>query len=276
MVPKKRTGLKKILRSVLRILVPVYVLLCVWVYTMLDDMIYYPVKLDDNSAIVKVYKQYEIMIESDGVELYGWFINRGMEKLIIYYGGNGEDISMGINEFKYNLKAFDQYSILLMNYRGYGKSHGEPSQDNLYNDAINVFDHICGEMKISPENVTVFGRSLGSSVAVYVASKREVGKVVLVTPFDSIRNLAKRSLPFLPMRLLVREPYDSSAYAREVEVPSLILIGGQDNMIPLKNSMNLAKSWGGEAKTRVIKNGNHNDIHIFDEYWEAVNEYIGD
>ena len=108
----------------------------------------------------------------------------GMPSLlaIIYYGGNAEEVSQNLHD----LKKFGDYSMLFVNYRGYGKSEGWPGQDVLFSDALFIFDHITNNYNIEPSNIFLMGRSLGSAVAVHVGSKRSVKGMILVTPFDQM------------------------------------------------------------------------------------------
>jgi uncharacterized protein len=145
----------------------------------------------------------EYHFENSGIRLSGWFFKDRIgpnTPLIVYYGGNAEDIFINFHELgKFNTGAF-----LFMNHRGYGDSGGSPSEKALFADALAVFDHVLETEGIDPQNVVLMGRSLGSGVAVHVASHRRVAGVILVTPFDSLTHVARIHYPFLPVKWLLR------------------------------------------------------------------------
>jgi hypothetical protein len=163
-----------------------------------------------------------------------------------------------------------------MNYRGYGDSEGKPSQKALCSDALYILDTLTARESIALENVVVVGRSLGSGVAVDVAAHRPVRGVILITPFDSLLNVARHHYPYLPVRLLLRHPFDSAALARTLKIPALVLMGDQDDIIPNAHSLSLTRRWGGPVETVMIEGVGHNDIQTNERYWRAINRFLYD
>jgi pimeloyl-ACP methyl ester carboxylesterase len=137
-----------------------------------------------------------------------------------------------------------------------------------------VFDEMIRRKGLAPRDVVLLGRSLGSGVAVHVASQRQVRGVILVTPFDSIAGVARRHYPFLPVRLLLRHRFDSLALAPDISVPALFLVSGQDRLIPPGLSHRLAEAWGGPVRMVIVEQTGHNDIQIDDRYWQAVSAFV--
>jgi len=252
------------------VIISCYAIIILGLYLFQDYFIFFPCKLYDNSYEVLKYKDYEIKFEVNGIILQGWLLNKDKKKLIIYYGGNAEEVSANIPD----MNIIGDYSVLLMNYRGYGLSEGKPGEITLFSDALYIYDHITSELNIQPENIVLFGRSLGSGVAVYVASKRKVSRLILVTPFDSIRNIAQKQFRIIPVGFILRHPFDSMLYAKDMTSSALIIMGGRDNIIPNENSMNLVNSWKGDCQSVLIEKADHNDIHTYPEYWSAVTEYL--
>lgn len=239
-------------------------------YLFQNKFIFFPQKLSHGADQILKNKSNEITINIDSVTIHGWLINKGKKNLIIYYGGNAEEVSYNIDDFKrlYN------YSTLLLNYRGYGKSDGRPSQEHLFNDALKIFDYITHELNISVDNVVLFGRSIGSGIAIYVASKRKVKHLILVTPFDSIRNIVKDKLLIFPVDLILKHPFNSLSYTENIMCSSLILIAEYDEIIKYKYSINLVNNWRGDCKHCIIKNAGHNNIHTYTEYWDLITNYL--
>ena len=204
--------------------------------------------------------------------LAGWLIPAREPRdapLIFYFGGNAEDISLTGTDLPTRVDA----NFVLMNYRGYGKSEGSPSQSALFADALSVYDEIA---RSSPHNGkrVVFGRSLGSCVGVYLASHRPIDAAVLVTPFDSVRSVARRHFPWLPVSLLLRHPFDARALAPDLTIPALFLLAERDEIVPLAHSHALLESWGGDTEVVTIKGAKHNTIGWEQEFWAPIEQLL--
>ncbi|MFN7995758.1 MAG: alpha/beta hydrolase [Bryobacteraceae bacterium] len=179
---------------------------------------------------------------------------------MLYFGGNAEDVSLNIPSFS---TAFPDRAVYLMHYRGYGGSSGKPSETALFADALALYD----EVRAKRPDIQVVGRSLGSGVAIYVASRRPVTKLVLVAPFDSIVGIAASQFPYLPIRWLLRDRFESGTYARSVDAPTLILAAERDEIIP-RASTDLLRSRfrPGLASLVVLPGTGHNTISNSPEY----------
>ena len=224
-------------------------------------------------AGLKKFSPYEVNIEHNGFTLHGWFIKKDISSdhsLIIYYGGNAEEVSQNL----FDLKKYGDHSLLLMNYRGYGKSTGRPGQATLFSDALFIFDHISKTNNIPSTDIILMGRSLGSGVATYVARQRQVKAVVFITPFDNLVNIGKTHYPIFPVEILLRHPFDSVKIAPEITVPMIAIIAGRDKIIPNELSMNLVEHWGGDSHFVVIKNADHNSISNYPEYWYNIMSFL--
>lgn len=248
-----------------------YVGLVGLLYFFQEKMLFFPQKLSSQNR--ERLSDYQFEIEHQGVRLHGWFVNRGISEetpLIIYYGGNGEEISHNLL-----LDAFwEEHSFLMVNYRGYGDSEGVPSQTNLFQDALFLLDHIAQQESIPLEHIILMGRSLGSGVAVHVAKHRMVKAIILITPFDSVKNVAQHHYPFVPVSPLLKHPFDSVALAPEIDIPLLGIIGTNDQIIANSFSHNLIDAWKGPKQLVTIPGASHNDISLHAPYWEAIHEFI--
>ncbi len=242
-----------------------------FVYFFQSRLIFFPQKTPP--GLDQHLNEYEIKITSQGCDLYGWFVDKTVAEtapLIVYYGGNAEAVSASLEQARENLDA----AFLFMNYRGYGKSHGRPSEQRLLADALAVFDWIVSRQDIDPSRVILLGRSLGTGVAVHVAAHRQVGALILVTPFDSLVNLARKIYPFLPVSILLRHRFDSLSVARAIKAPLLAVLAEHDEIIPTANSLNLVNAWGGPVDTLVVKGATHNDISDRPAYWSGIKEFV--
>jgi len=236
-----------------------------------DKLIFFPQPLPNTNR--QAFIDHEFTVLNGDVALRGWFVKgnqRTSPSLIIYYGGNAEEVSE-------NLKTLDQigpYSFLFMNFRGYGDSEGKPSEHALFNDALHIFDTITKQENIASDQVVLMGRSMGTGLAVYVAKHRHVQGVILVSPFDSLLHMARRHYPFLPSKRFLKHHFDSISLAPEIQTPVLCLIGNADTTVPNSHSKNLMNSWAGPHNTITIDGADHNTIWEYPEYWQSIREFI--
>jgi pimeloyl-ACP methyl ester carboxylesterase len=181
-------------------------------------------------------------------------------RALIYFGGNAEDVSLNMPRFSV---GFPDTAIYLLHYRGYGGSSGSPSEEALFKDALALFDDVYAKHP----DVDVVGRSLGSGVAVYVASRRPVARLVLVTPFDSLQEVAAGQFPYLPVRWLLMDKFESWRLAPHVNAPTLIVAADRDEVIPRARTELLRSRFkSGLASFAVLPGTGHNTISSSPEY----------
>jgi pimeloyl-ACP methyl ester carboxylesterase len=151
----------------------------------------------------------------------------------------------------------------LLHYRGYGGSSGSPSESTLFADALTLFDQVHGQH----QNIAVMGRSLGSGIAVYVASLREVARLVLITPFDSLQDVAASHFPYLPVHWILRDKFESWRYAPQVTAPTLIVAAESDEIIPRASTELLGTRFrNGVVSYVTIPGASHNSISESPDY----------
>ena len=235
-----------------------YGVLCAWVFFTQRAQIYFPTPATDHPSAQVLW------IESQGERLRVWVVERPGSRALLYFGGNAEDVAGNIDLFA---EAFPDRSLYLVNYRGYGGSSGRPSEAGLVADALAVFDQV----QTRHADVAVMGRSLGSGVTVQLAAERPVERLVLVTAFDSLVNVAKEYFRWLPVGLLMRDRYDSARRAAEVKVPVLVVIAGDDEIIPRQRSQALVEAFApGQVQVVVVPGVGHNTLDLAPEYLESV------
>ena len=214
------------------------------------------------------------MTANDGTRLRGWLRHAveatAPQGLVIYFGGNAEEVSGQMHD----APALAPWSVAALNYRGYGLSEGSPTEAALTADALSIYDELAAREDVDPERIVVFGRSLGSGVAVHLAAHRPVRAVVLVSPFDSLRSIAGKQYPFVPVSLLLKHPFDSLAHAPGMQAPLLVLAGEHDRLIPARFSRRLHDGWGGPKRWRLIGQADHNDIHARSGYWPEIRDFL--
>lgn len=199
------------------------------------------------------------------------FGSRKQNEIIIYFHGNagslrtwgyvGEELSRKLGR-----------NVLIIDYRGFGKSEGAPIEEKLYIDAQYIYDEI--KKTYSEDKIIIYGRSIGTGVAVYLASKNNPKFLVLETPLYNIKELAKRYFPFVPA-FLIRYKFDNSANIQNVSCPIYLLHGDLDEIIPYEHSVRLKEIIRSENRLFTIKGGGHNDLSDFEIYDSILKEIFG-
>lgn len=219
--------------------------------------IYFPVR--DRDARVPA-----LTMPRDGVKLVVSTRQVAGTDAVIYFGGNAEDVSRAVPQLA---REFPRAAIYALHYRGYGGSGGSPSEAALTADALALFDQV----QRDHVHVRVIGRSLGSGLAVHLASLRPVQALVLVTPYHSIASIAAAQFPWMPIDWLLQDRYDSWKYAQSVRAPTLLLLAEYDRVIPRASSLQLLAAFQpGVAQAVTIPGTGHNDISQSTDYEAAL------
>ena len=236
----------------------IYLAICLALFLLQRKVLYFPQPVSDFSSLQTNLET--IRFETDGETLEGWVVNSDRPKALLYYGGNAENIEQNIAFFQ-SMKL--DYSFYFIPYRGYGHSSGSPSEQKIYQDALYIFD------QVSPQHtqLSLMGRSLGSGVATHVAARREVDKLILVTAYDSIENVAKSIYWMLPISLLIKDKYRSWENASTIKAETLLLSAGRDEVIPWARTENLIAHFSKQKlESVIIPNAGHNDISLYPEF----------
>ncbi len=252
----------KEITSILGVVVVIYLLASVFLYVFQRKLIYFPVGIDP------AFGAEEITVDNEGTLLHGWILNPGKTRALIYFGGNSELIT---HRDEFFIDVFRDYSVYMINYRGYGNSQGDPSETGLFADALAIYD----QLESRHESISAYGRSLGSGVAVHLAANRKLEKLILLTPYDSVANVAKRLYPIFPVKLLIKDPFDSAAVADLIDIPVLIAAAEQDREIKLEHTTALRQHFTrAQLDYVMIRGAAHNNIVDFQQYREAVKAFV--
>jgi pimeloyl-ACP methyl ester carboxylesterase len=254
--------MKRLGTVLIAIALVVYAAICGTLYATQRALLYYPTP-ESKSAHARALR-----VATDGAVLKVWHLASSGERAILYFGGNAEDVGSNIDAFGI---AFPDTDVYLVNYRGYGGSTGEPSESGFLRDAERLFD----EIRSRHPRVAVIGRSLGSGVAVHLASVRDVSKLALVSPYDSITRVAQRQFPLVPVSWLLRDTFDSVGKAAKVRAPVLVLLAERDQVIPRAHSERLATAFApGRVEMRAIAGTDHDSIGASPEYHSTLAAFL--
>jgi len=209
-----------------------------------------------------------VLRHSGELALKVWQLHGGLPAALIYFGGNAEDVAAKIPEFA---AVFPDRAVYLVHYRGYGGNAGTPSEKLLVTDAQAIYDDVTNRH----ERVAVMGRSLGSGVATAVAATRPVEKLILVTPYDSITQVAADHYGWAPVRWLVKDSYDSVRRIKAVHAPVLALIAARDDVVLRPRSEALVAAIPAPLRhVKIFHDATHNDINLQPGYRELLREFL--
>ena len=257
--------------SIVKIVLGVAIGVPLFMWFFQEQMLFLPRSLDSRLTSRPNVEEVSI-VAADGAKLHGWLVkgDAAPTPLVIYFGGNAEEVSWltGVAD------QFAGWSLLLVNYRGYGESEGKPGEKELLGDGLVIHDYAKRRPDVNPERIVAMGRSLGSGVAVHLAAHRHLRGVILVSPYDSIVEVAKRHYPFLPVSLMLRHRFDSLARAPQIEAPLLCLVASEDRIIPGKHSRALYEAWRGAKAWREISRSDHDSIAGEPEYWRSISDFL--
>jgi esterase/lipase len=184
--------------------------------------------------------------------------------LIIYFGGNADDATRIVLHIK-------GYEIVAFNYRGYVNSGGKPSQKAIFSDALKIFDKYGKD-----RDVIVIGRSLGTGVATYVASKRDIKGLILVTPYDSIVSIAKKMYPYFPIEMLSKHKFESVKYMQNVDEKVGLIEVQNDETIPKYHFDKLKEKVQNLALHVELKDTTHADVLRHPDFEKTIKQMIKD
>ncbi|NPA73512.1 MAG: alpha/beta hydrolase [Epsilonproteobacteria bacterium] len=231
----------------------IYLLAILYLYFTQDSKIFnfdiVPKKV--SKATMDCKKCKSVQLVSEEAALDGVYKENGSNKLLMYFGGNSDDAT----EFVKYCDDLEEFDVVAFNYRGNALSDGKPSEEAIFKDSLKIYDTYAKD-----KEVYLVGRSLGSGVAVYLASKREVKKLLLITPYDSIENIAKEKYPFIPISLLLKHKFNSLKYIKKVNAPVEIFLVLNDRTVTAQRSENLIKNIADISRVVVFEDTTHADI----------------
>ncbi len=194
-------------------------------------------------------------------------LNPGHSAALIYFPGN---TTSDWDDPRRLARVLPHHTIYFMRYRGFANSPGAPSQRLLYADALALYNAV----RTQHESIDIAGRSLGSSMAVYLAAKRTARKLLLVTPFDSIALAAAKAYPWLPVTYLLKDPFPSRIYAPHVSEPTRIILAQNDQKVPYQSSKSLIDLFPDPPEVIALRGVSHSGIVRHPLYLKTIAEFL--
>jgi alpha-beta hydrolase superfamily lysophospholipase len=260
--------------SILLIILAVYVGVSIALYYLQDYMLFKPEKLSkdflfnyENQSI----KEYNLETR-DGAVINGLrFFPEGEQKgVVIYLKGNSKSIK-GWGKFAVDFTRHG-YNVLMVDYRGFGKSTGKRSQKAIKRDLQLVYNKV--KEMTDESNIILYGRSLGSGFATKLASMNNPKMLILDAPYYSLTKVTKRYAPFMPLSLLLKYPLPTYKWIKYVQCPIHIIHGTQDKLIPFRTSIKLSKVNPKRTKLHTVIGGGHKNLNNFESYHEMLEDIL--
>lgn len=253
---------KKIIRT-LQIIAVIYALIGILFYNFQEQLIFHPtvVEVDSNYGFKQPYKEVWIT-DDDAVKthLVQFMVADSMQKgLVLYFHGNRDNI----NRYKGFVEKFTKqgYAVWMPDYPGFGKSTGKLTEAALYEQALQVYK--MARVQYKPEQIIIYGKSMGTGVASQLASVRDCKRLILETPYYSMQSLIGMYLWMYPLQNILHFKFPSNENLLKVTAPITIFHGTDDGVIPYRNAVQLKAVLKPVDEFITIEKGSHKDLNNF-------------
>ncbi len=257
----------------LLILLAVYLLISILIYILQDYLMFKPEKLPaDFQFYYENQETEEYNIETrDGATINGLrFKSREPKGVVFYLKGNSKSIK-GWGKFAVDFTRHG-YDVLMVDYRGFGKSTGRRTQKAIKRDMQVIYDKI--RQQVDEKYIILYGRSLGSGFAAKLASMNNPRMLILDAPYYSLKHVAKKYIPFMPLSLLLKYPMPTYKWLRYVQCPIHIIHGTDDHLIPYKSSVKLSKIKPKQTTLYTVIGGGHKNLNTFESYHKMLQDIV--
>ena len=261
--------------SLITMAAAVYVGLCLSLFFYQSRLVYFP-----STHLYATPESYGLAYEDVRLEsgpqtsIHAWYIpNERATLTVLFCHGNGGNMSdrpktiallheLGVN-------------VLMFDYAGYGQSSGSPSEAQTYRDALAAWNYLTHEKKIEPHRIVVFGRSLGSGIASWLATQVDPAGLVMESAFTSVPDIGARLYPFMPVRWIARIHYNNASRVKALRVPLMVIHSVDDETVPFEHGQTLYQL-ASEPKTFLEMHGSHNNgfLETGQRYTEALSSFF--
>lgn len=262
-------------RRLLGLVVFSYFAVVAAVFVFQTKLIYFPARaIEATPETVRLPFDEVTLTTKDGIKINAWFVpNRDAKGTILFFHGNGGNNGDRVDILRV-LHSF-QFNIMIVDYRGYGKSEGNPSEQGTYLDALAAWEYLTRTRGIPDNSIVVMGESLGGAVAIDLASRYAPGALVVQSTFTCLADVAAMHYPLLPVRWLIRHYYDSLDKIERISCPKLFIHSEEDTLIPIANAKALFDR-AKDPKQFMSTPGDHNEggVMYAPEYTEQLRQFL--
>jgi uncharacterized protein len=265
---------KKIIFKTIVVLVALYFFVGLLLYFFQEKFLFHPQKLNTNYTFNFKKPFAELIIplsNTDTLSLVKFYTNAADKKgIVLYYHGNMKNVTH--YEPYVNIFTKNGYDVWMPDYPSFGKSSGMLSEQKMYEQALLAKKLVLDSVKES--SLIIYGKSLGTGIAAYVAQNTKAKYLILETPYSSIHNLYKHYAPIYPVKILANYEIPSCQFLKNVQSPITIFHGTKDDVIPLSNALQLKKSIKRTDQFKIIEGANHQNINKTQAYFYAIDSLL--
>lgn len=242
-------------------------------YLLQEKLIFLSKSLAKNYVFTSDFPFEELFLKTDETTIINaiHFKNKKPKGVILYFHGNADNLKRWMKVSEFFVKK--NYDVFVMDYRTYGKSTGILNETGFYTDAQFCYDYLL--KKYSPDEITIYGRSLGTGIATYIASKNKAKQLILETPYFNIADIARHRFPFIPIEKLLKYKFPTNEFIVNVKSPITIFHGTSDRIVPYDSAKKLFEVAPKKlTKMITIKGGSHNNLLEYEEFQKAIDEIL--
>ncbi|GIX41452.1 MAG: alpha/beta hydrolase [Leptospiraceae bacterium] len=265
-------------KFILLLILFVYIIYGCFLYYIQENIIFYPVPYNEEEIkyIKNQTKQFDFKkTQIDDKIITYWENKIESNQIIFYFGGNAENTNYTVLELL-EYPELLKFKWILINYPGYNGSNGKPSEKSFYEYALSIYQKFFTQQINTNKIIILMGRSIGTGVVTFLASNVRCDKLILITPFDSIENIAKKFYPLYPTSIFLKHKFPSYKYIQNINIPILILSAEKDEIIPRNSTEKLIEYIKNKKllKYYIIPDTYHNTISEHYLYWQYLKKFI--
>jgi uncharacterized protein len=261
----------KWIRKFFLVLIVVYLIIGALLYFIQDSIIFNakPLSEDHQFSFDQPYEELNLPFNNDNLNIVKFRAKSPRKGIVLFFHGNTDNVEHYKKYPSFFLK--NGYDLWMMDYPGYGKSTGKRTEKIIYDEALLMYD--VASKEINADSIVVYGKSLGTAIASYLAANKACKQLILEAPYYSMLSLAKHYAPIYPVSLLIRYSFPTHEYLKKVKAPVTIFHGTNDQLIPYKHSKWL-KEENSQIHLITIEKGTHNNLSSFGRYQSTLDSLL--
>ena len=253
--PNNKTSMSVFLRAI-TVFILFYMALTGVMYLFQRKLLYLPLKIRPSLGNLRgVYTEIQTQTK-DELTLTHWYAKKGQACIVVLHGNAG---NIEGRAYKFKFLADQGYSLLLVSYRGYGDNPGQPTEADLISDSALALEWLIKQEGRSSEKIVLLGESLGSGVAIALATQYPVKGLIFDGAYSSITEVGQSAYPLIPVRWLLKDTWDSKSRIQKVQAPMLFIHSKKDSVIPFRFSQRLFQAANEPKKSLWLEDSGHND-----------------
>lgn len=263
--------LKRRIKRIVTALAFVYLLGGIALYFIQDKILFHPLSLprEHRFSFDHPFEEINIPFQKENLSIVKFKTVDSCKGIVLFYHGNMENV-----EHYKKYPAFflsNHYDVWMIDYPGFGKSSGKRSEKRMDDEALLMYD--LAKRQISSDRLIIYGKSIGTGVAAYVAANRNCKRLILETPYYSLSSLARHYFPIYPVDWLIQYTFPVHDYLNKVEAPVTILHGTSDEVVPYQQSIRLKKE-DPKIELIIIESGKHNNLSDFTTFRQKIDSLL--